>query len=94
MRYALIGDIHANFDALETVLADIETRSIDKIVCLGDVVGYGAEPARCLKKCGISAAKPLLATMIGPPSKKSPSTSSTIMPSKPPFGPASNSHRT
>ena len=50
MRYALIGDIHANFDALETVLTDIENRSIDKIICLGDVVGYGAEPARCVEK--------------------------------------------
>ncbi len=49
MRYAIISDIHANFDAFEVVLADIEKSSIDRIVCLGDVVGYGAQPRECIK---------------------------------------------
>lgn len=49
MRYAIFGDIHGNFDALETVLADIEAHQVDTRVCMGDVVGYGAEPVRCLE---------------------------------------------
>jgi predicted phosphodiesterase len=45
---ALISDIHGNIDALNAVLADIEQQEIDEIVCLGDIVGYGAAPAECL----------------------------------------------
>ena len=47
-RIALISDIHGNIDALDAVLADIERPEIDEILCLGDVVGYGAAPAACL----------------------------------------------
>lgn len=50
MRYALLGDIHGNTEALEVVLASLANQSVDKIVCLGDVVGYGAEPAACLER--------------------------------------------
>jgi diadenosine tetraphosphatase ApaH/serine/threonine PP2A family protein phosphatase len=50
VRYAILGDIHGNTDALETVLADIDQQRIDKIICLGDIVGYGAEPAACLER--------------------------------------------
>ncbi len=49
MRYALLGDIHGNTEALGAILADLKTRAIDKIICLGDVVGYGAEPRQCLE---------------------------------------------
>ncbi|HYE06630.1 MAG TPA: metallophosphoesterase family protein [Planctomycetota bacterium] len=49
MRYALLGDIHGNTEALDAVLRSIKESSIDKIVCLGDVVGYGAEPVQCLE---------------------------------------------
>lgn len=49
MRYAIFGDIHGNTDALNVVLADIKEQRIDTLVCLGDVVGYGAEPVRCLE---------------------------------------------
>ncbi len=49
MKLALISDIHSNLEALEAVLADIETRKVDKIVCLGDVVGYGPDPIACLE---------------------------------------------
>jgi len=49
MRYALIADIHGNLQALETVLADIDKQAVDDIVCLGDIVGYGPNPAECLK---------------------------------------------
>jgi predicted phosphodiesterase len=46
--FAVISDIHSNLEALETALADIEQRSISKVYCLGDVLGYGASPAECL----------------------------------------------
>lgn len=48
MRYAIISDIHSNLEALTTALAHIDTIDIDRIVCLGDIVGYGADPAACL----------------------------------------------
>ncbi len=46
--YAVISDIHGNLEALETALGYIEQRSIKKILCLGDVIGYGASPKQCL----------------------------------------------
>lgn len=46
--FAVISDIHANLEALETVLADIEQRGVTEIVCLGDVLGYGPNPRECL----------------------------------------------
>jgi diadenosine tetraphosphatase ApaH/serine/threonine PP2A family protein phosphatase len=46
----MLGDIHGNTEALETVLADLGTRGVDKVICLGDIVGYGAEPAACLDR--------------------------------------------
>ncbi|MEQ8850711.1 MAG: metallophosphoesterase family protein [Phycisphaerales bacterium] len=48
-RYALIADIHANLDALEAVVNDMDMVGYDAVICLGDVVGYGPEPARCLE---------------------------------------------
>ena len=51
MRTAIISDIHANLPALEAVLADIEVRGIERIFCLGDVIGYGPEPRECLQMC-------------------------------------------
>ncbi len=45
---AVISDIHSNVEALSAVLDDIAQRGVQKIVCLGDIVGYGPEPARCL----------------------------------------------
>lgn len=49
MRYALIADIHANLHALKAVLAAIEECRADRLICLGDVVGYGAHPGECIK---------------------------------------------
>lgn len=46
--FAIISDIHSNLDALQTVLADIDRRGIKRVVCLGDVIGYGPDPAACL----------------------------------------------
>ena len=48
MRAAIISDIHGNLPALTAVLADIEERSPDALWCLGDVVGYGADPNDCV----------------------------------------------
>lgn len=48
MRYALIGDLHGNLEALEAVLADIETQNVDEILCLGSLVGYGPNPGECV----------------------------------------------
>jgi diadenosine tetraphosphatase ApaH/serine/threonine PP2A family protein phosphatase len=45
---ALISDIHGNLDALEAVLSDIKEAKADEILCLGDIVGYGAAPADCV----------------------------------------------
>ena len=47
MRLAILSDIHANLPALEAVLADIERAGVDELWCLGDVVGYGAQPDEC-----------------------------------------------
>lgn len=48
MSTAVISDIHANAEALRTVLADIDRRGIQRIICLGDIVGYGPEPLECV----------------------------------------------
>ncbi|MEO1229118.1 MAG: metallophosphoesterase family protein [Myxococcota bacterium] len=48
MRYAIISDIHGNIEALEAILAEFERLGgIDTYYCLGDIVGYGAEPEAC-----------------------------------------------
>jgi predicted phosphodiesterase len=46
--FAVISDIHSNFEALTAVLADINKKGIKTIYCLGDVVGYGPDPKPCL----------------------------------------------
>jgi predicted phosphodiesterase len=48
MRLALISDIHANLEALEATFYDIADRSIDRIVCLGDIVGCNSDAAACI----------------------------------------------
>lgn len=57
MKIAVISDIHANLTALETALDYIDKQAIDKIVCLGDVVGYGPRPNECVElvhqKCSV-----------------------------------------
>ena len=44
MRVAILTDIHSNLPALEAVLASIDEAAIERRWCLGDVVGYGAQP--------------------------------------------------
>lgn len=48
MRYALIGDVHGNLEALEAVLSSIGKEKVDQVLCLGDIVGYGANPIECI----------------------------------------------
>ncbi len=47
-RTAFFGDIHGNAPALRAVIEDMAKQSIDRMVCLGDLVGYGAEPDECV----------------------------------------------
>ena len=49
MLYAIVSDIHANLAAWKSVLADISAVGVAKIICLGDVVGYGPQPAEVLE---------------------------------------------
>jgi predicted phosphodiesterase len=49
MRYAIISDIHANAAALKAALTDIANMKVDRIICLGDCVGYGMEPVETLE---------------------------------------------
>ena len=48
VKLALISDIHANLQALQATLDDIAAQSVDRIVCLGDIVGYNANPGECI----------------------------------------------
>ena len=45
----ILSDIHGNLEGLQAALADIESRGISEIVCLGDVIGYGSNPVECLE---------------------------------------------
>jgi len=48
VRVGIVSDIHGNLEALEAVLSRCKDEGVDKIYCLGDVVGYGADPGACL----------------------------------------------
>ncbi len=48
MRFGIISDIHGNLEALTSVLEDLKNESVDDIFCLGDIVGYGANPNECV----------------------------------------------
>jgi predicted phosphodiesterase len=60
MRYAIISDIHSNLEALTKVLSEIEKRGVDHVICLGDVVGYGANPSECLELVGKVASETVM----------------------------------
>lgn len=60
MKYAILGDIHSNLCALQAVLAAIEGEGVDRIVSVGDVVGYGAAPREAiqlLRELGVTVVK-------------------------------------
>ncbi len=48
MKFALLGDIHGNWHALEAVIGCLSGEQVDRIICTGDIVGYGAFPSECL----------------------------------------------
>lgn len=48
MKYGIISDIHANLEALTSVLEDARSRGVKRFICLGDIVGYNANPAACV----------------------------------------------
>jgi diadenosine tetraphosphatase ApaH/serine/threonine PP2A family protein phosphatase len=50
LKSAVFSDIHGNLEALEAVLADAEKAGVSGYVCLGDIVGYGADPNECLER--------------------------------------------
>ena len=48
-KFAIFSDVHGNLEALEAVLADITAQRVGQMICLGDIVGYGPNPAECLE---------------------------------------------
>jgi len=48
MRIAIFGDIHGNLEALQSVLADAQIQGCTHYICLGDIVGYNADPEQCI----------------------------------------------
>ncbi|MBN2452240.1 MAG: metallophosphoesterase family protein [Lentisphaeria bacterium] len=49
MKYAVLGDIHANLEALTAVLEEAERLEVGRFLCIGDIVGYNANPRECLE---------------------------------------------
>ncbi|MEI6809351.1 MAG: metallophosphoesterase family protein, partial [bacterium] len=49
MRYAIVSDIHSNLQAWNAVLLDIRSTGVDRIICLGDIVGYGPNPVQVME---------------------------------------------
>ncbi len=50
LKIGVIADIHSNLNALETVLTETKKIDVDKYLCAGDIVGYGAKPNECIEK--------------------------------------------
>ncbi len=49
-KYAVLGDIHSNLEALDVVLEDAHAQGVTGFICVGDLVGYNANPSECLEK--------------------------------------------
>jgi diadenosine tetraphosphatase ApaH/serine/threonine PP2A family protein phosphatase len=49
MKYAILGDVHANLEAFEAVLEDARTLDVERFLCVGDIVGYNADPNECVR---------------------------------------------
>jgi len=49
MKIGIFSDVHANLDAFEAVMQDMHNKGIRSFVCLGDIVGYGANPKECIE---------------------------------------------
>ncbi|MFH1201326.1 MAG: metallophosphoesterase family protein [Candidatus Omnitrophota bacterium] len=52
MRYGIFSDIHSNLEAFQAVIAAYQKESIDQYLCIGDVVGYAANPLECIDELG------------------------------------------
>lgn len=50
VKYAILGDIHGNMEALVAVINDAQEERVTKFACVGDIVGYNANPRECLEK--------------------------------------------
>ena len=50
MRYLILSDLHANDEALTAVLRRVKRKTFDRVVCLGDFVGYAADPNKVLDR--------------------------------------------
>jgi len=50
MRLAILADIHGNLEALEAVQRDLEPRRVDRVICLGDSIGYGPDPEEVVRR--------------------------------------------
>ena len=50
MKYAIFSDVHANYEAMQAVLADAEQQGAQRYAFVGDIVGYGAEPRECIAR--------------------------------------------
>lgn len=61
MRYGLISDIHSNLEALQAVLDSISKDKISEYLCVGDIVGYGADPGPCIRVVKSLECKALIA---------------------------------
>jgi len=48
MKYGVFGDIHGNLEALKAVVATFKEMGVEKYLCVGDIIGYGANPAECI----------------------------------------------
>lgn len=49
VRTAVISDIHSNLEALQVVMDHIDSQEVDRIICLGDILGYGPSPVECVE---------------------------------------------
>lgn len=50
-KTAILSDIHGNLEALLAVIDSIQKQQVDRVICLGDVIGYGPNPKECLDLC-------------------------------------------
>ncbi|MFH1479559.1 MAG: metallophosphoesterase family protein [Candidatus Omnitrophota bacterium] len=50
MRYGVFGDIHGNLEAFQKVISSYKREAIDRLICVGDIVGYGANPRECIEE--------------------------------------------
>ncbi len=50
MKIAILSDIHANLEAFEAVVADLQLQGVDRVICLGDNIGYGPDPDKVVDR--------------------------------------------